>query len=103
MRPLDPSVLLAGYRRSTSLFLVRRMIFLHGPALRYRFHGSLRLVQGQAQPLHRTPGPRQGFGRMTAAEDDEVVGVVDDVRGQLATLFADLPVLQEAVHVEVGK
>ena len=40
---------------------------------------GLRLVEGEPEPGHHLPRPRQSLGRVTAAEDDEVVGIGDDV------------------------
>ena len=64
---------------------------------------GLRLVEGEPEPGHHLPRPRQGLGRVTAAEDDEVVGIGDDVGPIGDAPSARTPVLQEAVHVEVGQ
>ena len=40
---------------------------------------------------------------MSAREDDEVIGIVDDLGTQPVTLPAQPPVLQKAVHVEQGE
>ena len=37
-------------------------------------------------PRHHPPRPCQGLGRVSAAEDDKVGGVGDDVGGQFSTL-----------------
>ncbi len=44
-------------------------------------NGGLCLVQGQSHPCHYRPRPCQGLSRMSAAEDDKVIGVGDDVGG----------------------
>jgi hypothetical protein len=40
---------------------------------------------------------------MTAAEDDEVVGIRDDLRPERFTASGEPPMLQEPVHVQVGQ
>src|SRR6516165_4089318 len=40
---------------------------------------------------------------MTAAEDDEVVGIRDDLRPEHFTASGEPPMLQEPVHVQVGQ
>ena len=40
---------------------------------------------------------------MTAAEDDEVIGIRDDLRPERFTASAEPPMLQEPVHVQVGQ
>src|SRR6516165_10671938 len=47
--------------------------------------------------------PRLRLRRATAAEDDEVVCVVDHMRLELAPLLGQPPVLEKAVHVDVGE
>ena len=39
---------------------------------------------------------------MTAAEDDEVIGVRDDLRSKRFPASGEPPMLQEPVHVQVG-
>jgi hypothetical protein len=46
---------------------------------------------------------RQRLGRTTAAEDDEVVGVGDNMGTESFAASAETPVLQEPVHVDVGE
>src|SRR4051794_38010669 len=64
---------------------------------------GLRLVEGEPEPGHHLPRPRQSLGRVTAAEDDEVVGIGDDAGPKGDAPSARTPMLQEAVHVEVGQ
>ena len=40
---------------------------------------------------------------MTAAEDEEVVGIRDDLRPERFTASGESPMLQESVHVQVGQ
>ena len=40
---------------------------------------------------------------MTAAEDEEVVGIRDDLRPERFTASGKSPMLQESVHVQVGQ
>ena len=40
---------------------------------------------------------------MTAAEDDEVVSIRDDLRPERFTASSEPPMLQEPVHVQVGQ
>ena len=40
---------------------------------------------------------------MTAAEDDEVIGIRDDLRPERFTASGEPPMLQEPVHVQVGQ
>src|SRR3954451_19866592 len=58
-------------------------------------------VKGQPETCHHTVRPRQGLGRVTAAENDEVVRIIDNmcVPGFASAGLA--PVFQEAVHVDV--
>ena len=52
---------------------------------------------------HHRLRPRQRLGRTTAAEDDEVVGIGDDVGTERFAASGQTPVLQEPVHVDVGE
>ena len=52
---------------------------------------------------HHRLRPRQCLGRTTAAEDDEVVGIGDDVGMERFAASGQTPVLQEPVHVDVGQ
>src|SRR5437667_12103443 len=40
---------------------------------------------------------------MTAAEDDEVIGIRDDLRSERFTASGEPPMRQEPVHVQVGQ
>src|SRR5689334_11700616 len=40
---------------------------------------------------------------MAAAEDDEVIGIRDDLRSKRFTASSEPPMLQESVHVQVGQ
>src|SRR5262249_39841761 len=64
---------------------------------------SLGFIECQPKPCHRSPRPRQGLSRTSTAEDDEVVGIRDDVRSERFPAPGQPPVLQEPVHVDVGK
>ena len=57
----------------------------------------------EADPRHHPFGPLQRFGRGSAAQDDEVVGVGDDPGSESRAGLAGVPVAQEAVHVDVGQ
>ena len=46
---------------------------------------------------------RAPFCRVSAAYDDEVVGIGDDLRRQRRRSPGEPPVLEEAVHVQVGQ
>jgi len=64
---------------------------------------SLGLIERQPELRHHLLRPRQRLTRTTAAEDDEVVSVGDDVSAEGFATPASTPVLQEPVHVDVGK
>src|SRR5512147_458218 len=64
---------------------------------------GLRLVEGEPEPRHHRLRPRQSLGRAASAQDREVVGVGDHM-GTIGLAAAGVPpVLQEAVHVQVGE
>ena len=64
---------------------------------------GLGLVECQPELRHHRLRPRQSLGRATAAEDDEVVGIGDDVGTERFAAFGQPPILQEPVHVDVGE
>src|SRR5262245_38927352 len=64
---------------------------------------GLGLVECQPEPRHHRLRPRQRFGRTSATEDDEVVGIRDDVCTECFPAPGQPPVLQEPVHVDVGE
>ena len=64
---------------------------------------GLGLVDGQPELGHHRLRPRQRLGRTTAAEDDEVVGIGDDMGTERFAASALTPMLQEPVHVDVGE
>jgi hypothetical protein len=64
---------------------------------------GLRLVERQPELRHHRLRPRQSLGRATATEDDEIVGVVNNVSAESFAPSARAPVLQKAVHVDVGE
>src|SRR3954468_7485259 len=66
-------------------------------------HGSLRFVDGEPKPGHDLPRPRQRLCRVSAAEDDEVVGIVHDMRFVGVTTALVTPVPEKAVHVSVSQ
>src|SRR5271165_414948 len=57
---------------------------------------SLGLVDQKPEPGHDRARPRQSLGRVSAAEDDEVVGVVDQMRAKRRLAFLQTPKLEEA-------
>src|SRR5438034_3911012 len=64
---------------------------------------GLRLVERKPEPGHHLLRPRQSLGRMSATEDDEVVGIGDHLRTERLATSGQPPMLQEAVHVQVRK
>jgi hypothetical protein len=72
----------------------------HFPSLLHRGFG---LVDAQPDPAHHRRRPRQCLVRVSAAEDDEVVGVVDQMGAEYFVTSPQSPQLQETIHVEVGK
>src|SRR5712672_4571078 len=64
---------------------------------------GLGLVERQPELGHHRLRPRQGLRRTTAAEDDEVVGIGDDMGTECLAASGQTPVLQEPVHVDVGE
>ena len=60
---------------------------------------GLRFVEGEPELGHRPPRPRQRLGRMSAAENDEIVGVRDDLGLIGLSCLGAAPMLEEAVHV----
>src|SRR5688572_22346800 len=94
--------MLPGTRRSLTLAVSRNTPFVEALAPSIANRG-LRLVEGEPEPGHHLPRPRQSLGRVTAAKDNEVVGIDDDVSPIGRTPFARAPMPQETVHVEVGE
>jgi hypothetical protein len=68
-------------------------------------HSSTRSwpVEFQPEPRHHRLRPRQGLGRTSATEDDEVIGVRDDVCPERLPAPGQPPILQEPIHVDVGQ
>src|SRR5437667_7548300 len=64
---------------------------------------SFRLVDRQPELGHHRLRPRQCLRRATAAEDNEVVGIGDDVSAERVAAFSQTPMLQEPIHVDVGQ
>src|ERR1700692_3710202 len=64
---------------------------------------SFRLVDRQPELGHHRLRPRQCLRRTTAAEDNEVVGIGDDVSMERLVASSQTPMLQEPVHVDVGQ
>src|SRR6185312_2250832 len=64
---------------------------------------GLRLVEHKPQPCHHLPRPRQSLGRVSTAEDNEVIGIRDYPAPKGLVPFRPSPVLQKAVHVDVGQ
>src|SRR5437867_6221832 len=63
----------------------------------------LGLIEVQADGPHRPPRPRQSLRRVSQAEDDEVVGIGDDLSLVLSALSSLTPGPEEPVHVDVGQ
>src|SRR5689334_14356068 len=66
-------------------------------------HSRLRFVYGEPEPGHDPPRPRQGLLRISAAEDDKVVGIIHDMRSVGFTAALVPPVPEKTVHVAVGE
>ncbi len=64
---------------------------------------GLRFVEGEAEPGHDMPGPLQRLIRMSAAEDDKVVGIIHDPGLEPLIASAGPPMAEEAVDVTVGQ
>src|SRR5262249_57116298 len=64
---------------------------------------GLSLIERQPKLGHHRLRPRQRLGRTTATEDDEVVGISNDMSLERVITSAQTPVLQETVHVDIGK
>src|SRR5260370_11225553 len=64
---------------------------------------GLRFVQRELYALHHPTCPTQCLFRATAAKDHKVIGIVDDSSVKSLTPFGDPPVLQKAIHIDVGK
>ena len=64
---------------------------------------GLGLIECQPEPRHHCLCPRQRLGRTSATEDDEVVSIRDDVRTKRFPARGQPPILQEPIHVDVGK
>jgi hypothetical protein len=67
------------------------------------FQRGLRLVDGQPELGHHRLRPRQRLRRATAAEDDEVIGIRDDVSVECLAATGQTPIFQEPVHVDIGE
>src|SRR5258708_2831867 len=63
---------------------------------------GLRFVQRESNPGHHTPRPIQRLCRASATENHEIIGVVDNLGVENLTPSGDPPVLQKAVHIQVG-
>src|SRR5262245_38550683 len=63
---------------------------------------GLGLVERQPKLSHHPLRPCQRFGRATAAKDDKVVGVGDNMSTEGFATSASTPVLQEPVHVDLA-
>src|ERR1700678_3506799 len=60
-------------------------------------HRGFRLVERQPELRHYRPRPRQSLLRACAAEDDEIVGVIDDMRAERFSASGQSPMLQKTV------
>src|SRR5262249_40012719 len=67
------------------------------------FQRGFSLVDRQPKLGHHPLRPRQRLGRTTVAEDDEVVGIGDNMSAEVFTASALTPMFQEPVHVDVGE
>jgi hypothetical protein len=92
-----PITLLAVVIRSERV--AKEVEVLLAGILQLGFH----LVEREPEPGHHRFGPRQRLGRMSAAEDDEVVGIGDDMGAERLAACGLAPMLEEAVHVQVGQ
>src|ERR1700752_145299 len=66
-------------------------------------HRGFSLVEREPEFGHHRLRPGQSLSRVSAAEDDEVVGVRDNVRTERFPTPRQPPMLQEPIHVDVGK
>jgi len=66
-------------------------------------HRGFSLVEREPEFGHHRLRPRQSLSRVSAAEDDEVVGVRDNVRTERFPTPCQSPMLQEPIHIDVGK
>ena len=63
------------------------------------FQRSFRLVDRQPELRHHRRRPRQRLRRVSAAEDDEVVGVIDDVGAESLAASAATPMLEHGLKL----
>src|ERR1700730_3347316 len=66
-------------------------------------HRGFRLVECQPEFRHHRLRPRQSLVRVSAAKDDEVVGIGDDMCAECFATSAETPMLEKAVHVNDGE
>src|SRR6478736_6924044 len=66
-------------------------------------HRGFSLVECQPKLGHHRLRPRQCIFRVAAAENDEVVGIGDNLAMECFTPTAETPMLQEPVHVDDGE
>ena len=66
-------------------------------------HRGFPLVECQPELRHHRLCPRQRLSRASLTEDNEIIGIVDDVRTERLTAAAASPMLEKALHVDVGK
>src|SRR4029077_8210700 len=66
-------------------------------------HRGFRPVERQPELRHHRLRPRQSLSRRVLAEDDEVIGVIDDVGTECLAAAGESPMLEETVHIDVGK
>src|ERR1700679_145328 len=64
---------------------------------------GFRFVYGETEPGHDLPRPRQSLFRVSATEDEKVVGIIHDMRSVCFTAPLVSPVPEKAVHVAVGE
>src|SRR5215471_14244375 len=64
---------------------------------------SLGVLGTPNQFRHHRLRPCQRLSRTSAAKDDEIVGIGDDVCTEHFTTPGEPPMLQETVHIDVGK
>ena len=67
------------------------------------FDARFRFVQSEPQLSHDTARPIQCLLRFVATQDHKIISVVHDMGLKTLLLPAHPPVLQETVHVQVGK
>src|SRR5208282_4227530 len=66
-------------------------------------HRGFGLVDREPELGHRRLCPRQRLGRESATEDDEIIGIGDDLRPKRLAASGEPPMFEEPAHVDVGE